>query len=75
MAGFGVLAESCAACQEADGMERFIHRQNIEHYRKLLAEATDEAQRRVLLKLLAEEEAKRATASQNGAQKSPPENT
>lgn len=37
-------------------MERFIHRKNIEHYRKLLAETTDEAQRQQLLKLLAEEE-------------------
>jgi hypothetical protein len=39
-------------------MERFVHRRNPEHYRKLLAETTDEAQRRVLLKLIAEEEAK-----------------
>jgi len=39
-------------------MERFIHRKNIEHYRKLLAETTDEAQRQQLLKLLAEEERK-----------------
>lgn len=37
-------------------MERFIRRKNIEHYRKLLAETTDEAQRQQLLKLLAEEE-------------------
>jgi hypothetical protein len=39
-------------------MERFVHRQNLEHYRKLLAETTDEAQRPVLLKLIAEEEDK-----------------
>jgi hypothetical protein len=56
-------------------MERFIHRQNIEHYRKLLAQTTDEAQRCMLLKLLAEEEAKDPPASANGATKSPPENT
>ena len=37
---------------------RFIHRQNIEHFRKLLVEAKDCAQRQSLLKLLAEEETK-----------------
>ncbi|MGP0094994.1 MAG: hypothetical protein ACLPKB_34330 [Xanthobacteraceae bacterium] len=37
-------------------MEEFIHRQNLEHYRKLLAETTDDARRRLLEKLLAEEE-------------------
>ena len=39
-------------------MEQFIHRQNLAHFRKLLAQATDEAQRRMLLKLIAEEEGK-----------------
>jgi hypothetical protein len=39
-------------------MEQFIHRQNLAHFRKLLAQPTDEAQRRMLMKLLAEEEAK-----------------
>jgi hypothetical protein len=39
-------------------MEKFIHRQNLEHYRKLLAETTDEVKRQTLRKLLAEEEAK-----------------
>lgn len=39
-------------------MERFIRRKNLEHYRKLLVETTDEAQRQRLLKLLAEEEGK-----------------
>ena len=39
-------------------MEKFIHRENLALYRKKLAEAPDEATRRVLLKLLAEEEAK-----------------
>jgi hypothetical protein len=39
-------------------MEKFIHRQNLEHYRKLLAETTDEVKRQTLLKLLTEEEAK-----------------
>jgi hypothetical protein len=53
-------------------MERFVHRQNIEHYRRLLAQTTDEAQRDLLLKLLAEEEAKDIPAP---GTKSPPENT
>lgn len=39
-------------------MERFVHRQNLEHFRKQLAETTDEQQRERLRKLLAEEEAK-----------------
>lgn len=39
-------------------MDRFIRRENIERYRRLLAQTTDEAQRRQLLKLIAEEEAK-----------------
>ena len=39
-------------------MERFVHRQNIERFRRLLAETVDEAERRRILKLLAEEEAK-----------------
>ena len=39
-------------------MERFVHRQNIERYRRLLAETVDEAERRRIMKLLAEQEAK-----------------
>jgi len=39
-------------------MDRFIRRENIERYRRLLTETTDEAQRRQLLTLIAEEEAK-----------------
>ena len=39
-------------------MEKFIHDQNIQLYRRLLAEVTDAERRRVLLKLLADEEAK-----------------
>jgi hypothetical protein len=39
-------------------MEKFIHDENIRLYRRLLAEATDTERRRVLLKLLADEEAK-----------------
>lgn len=43
-------------------MDETIARLNIEHYRRLLAEATDEARRKTLLQLLAEEEAKLAAA-------------
>lgn len=39
-------------------MDRTVARYNIEHYRRLLAEETDEMRRQMLLRLLAEEEAK-----------------
>ncbi len=39
-------------------MERFVHRQNLERYRRLLTQVTDEAQREQILKLIAEEETK-----------------
>jgi hypothetical protein len=39
-------------------MERFVRRQNIEHYRTLLLATTDEVQRRMLQQLLEEEQAK-----------------
>ena len=39
-------------------MERYIHSQNLALLRKRLAEAQDENQRVVILKLLAEEETK-----------------
>jgi hypothetical protein len=41
-------------------MERFVHRENLKLYRKLLAETTDEQRRQTLQKLLADEEAKGA---------------
>jgi hypothetical protein len=41
-----------------DRMERFIRRENLALLRKRLAESKDEAQRRVILRLLAEEEAR-----------------
>jgi hypothetical protein len=37
-------------------MRKFVAWQNLERYRRLLAEATDDHQRAVLQKLLAEEE-------------------
>lgn len=39
-------------------MEHFVHRENLQRLRRLLAETTDEAQRQQVMKLLAEEEAK-----------------
>lgn len=39
-------------------MEEFIHRENLALLRRRLAEVEDEAARNVILKLLAEEEAK-----------------
>jgi len=39
-------------------MQHFIHEKNLEHYRKLLAQTTDDAERRILLKLLEEERLK-----------------
>jgi hypothetical protein len=39
-------------------MDDFVHLQNIALFRKRLAEAPDEAARQILLKLLAEEQAK-----------------
>ncbi len=41
-------------------MDRAVARLNIEHYRRLLAEKSDEARRQTILRLLAEEEAKLA---------------
>jgi hypothetical protein len=39
-------------------MDKFIHRENLALFKRRLAEAPDDATRKVLLKLLAEEEAK-----------------
>jgi hypothetical protein len=46
-------------------MQNFVHRENLKLYRKLLTETTDEEKRRVLLKLLADEEAKEQDYSQS----------
>ena len=48
-------------------MDKFIHRHNLENYRKQLAETKDEAQRRGLMKLVAEEEAKDRSTAQEKA--------
>jgi hypothetical protein len=39
-------------------MDRTVARLNIEHYRRLLETETDEAKRQIIVRLLAEEEAK-----------------
>ena len=39
-------------------MDRSVAHLNIEHYKRLLARETDETRRQLLLRLLAEEEAK-----------------
>jgi hypothetical protein len=39
-------------------MERFFSQENIERYRRMIANPEDEAQRRMILNLLAEEEGK-----------------
>jgi hypothetical protein len=41
-------------------MDKSVARLNIEHYRKLLANETDETRRQMIARLLAEEEAKLA---------------
>ena len=48
-------------------MERFIHRENLEHYRRLLAQSANGEQRQQILKLLAEEEEdERPAAAETG---------
>jgi hypothetical protein len=39
-------------------MQRYVHEENILLYRKLLADTLDEEKRKIILRLLAEEEAK-----------------
>lgn len=39
-------------------MEEFVHGENLKLYRKLLDETTDAEKRQILLRLLADEEAK-----------------
>ena len=39
-------------------MDKFIQRENLAHFKKLIAEAKDDIRREMLMKLLAEEEGK-----------------
>jgi hypothetical protein len=55
-----------AQLAKSDRVEQFIHKCNLEHFRNRLAHTTDEVQRRQLLKLLAEEEAKQPQALAKG---------
>jgi hypothetical protein len=43
-------------------MERFIRRQNVEHYKRLLETTTDEKERERIRKLLQEEQEKQRSA-------------
>jgi hypothetical protein len=43
-------------------MERFVRRQNVEHYRQLLESVIDESERQRILRLLAEEQQKQKDA-------------
>ena len=56
--GAGRILATRETSESSATMEWFIHQQNLERYRRLLAQPTDEAERRQILKLLAEEEAK-----------------
>ena len=50
-------------------MDRTVARLNIEHYRRLLAQETDETRRQTLIRLLEEEEAKLKTANTPGQER------
>lgn len=51
-----------------DDMGRFLAQQNLERYRKLLETATDDAQRCLILRLLAEEEQKMSEQQRSNPQ-------
>jgi hypothetical protein len=46
-------------------MEKFIHRENLALFKKRLAEPCDDARRQLLLRLLAEEEAREIPAKKD----------
>jgi hypothetical protein len=46
-------------------MERFVRRQNVEHYQQLLAATNNEIERQKIMKLLAEERQKQRGAGDN----------
>jgi hypothetical protein len=47
-------------------MEKFVHRENLALFKKRLAEPHSDAERKVLLKLIADEEAKEPDGEQSG---------
>lgn len=55
----GRMTEEAATQGDPDTLRKFVHDQNVAHFRKCLKEATDEVQRQVLLKLLADELARK----------------
>jgi hypothetical protein len=46
-------------------MDKFVAKANIDHFRKKLAQETDESERQTLMRLLSEEEAKLASIDSN----------
>jgi hypothetical protein len=50
-------------------MDEIIARHNIEHFRRLLANETEDAKRRTLVQLLAEEESRLAAADARAREK------
>lgn len=57
--------ESGKSALKEDALEEFIHQQNLLLFKKRLAEAHDAATHKQLLKLLADEEAKKAPLLQS----------
>jgi hypothetical protein len=55
----------CSLMPFEAAMEEFIHRGNIALFKRRLAETRDEAERAVIVKLLADEEAKDAAVPPN----------
>jgi hypothetical protein len=66
--GCGAFRPKKTPIREA-AMEKYIHRENLTLFKKRLAESHSEAEREVLLKLLADEKAKEPTPK-NGIPKS-----
>lgn len=60
------MKRNCISSQPGRGlsMEDFIRRKNIENYRKQLEQTQDEGERKVLRKLLAQEQAKLSRKAQ-----------
>ena len=52
-------------------MERFIHNENLRHYRKLLEQEEDGEKRNIIVKLLAEEQAMEISAIPKGRRVDP----
>jgi hypothetical protein len=57
-----IAGESSTTSWSTPAVERFIRRQNVEHYRHLLETVTDEKERERILKLLEEEREKQQAA-------------